>query len=235
MPTLTHTESCTDIQDIYFVVDVTHSNDVIPFCQEMYALELLSEAFNPVTSLAGTRIGGYLYPKTANTPSSDMRYYKTGEYSCIGTVQTYHELMRAFSLNINNDVRDKVGGLVTRPGDVLSLIARDIDNEIKSGNAPRSRRRVVVTITDGNNDGTVNELKSAVESLQLAGDKTTLIAAGIATVIAVGDIEEFRAQLTMMAGGDERNAIVVEGSGLDLGEQIVNLMEKNGAICSGAG
>ena len=236
MRTLFHfTESCTGVQDIYFVVDVTLSNFAAPFCSEMYAIELISESVNPRTDLVGTRIGSYLYPLAFNTDASGMRYFKVGSENCKDTVESYHTLMEAVSRGIQNEVRPKVLGGVTYPAPVIDLVASDIEAEIASENAPADRPRVIVTLTDGGNDGSAASLVSAVNRLKIAGSKTTLIAAGIATSINTDNMADFEAGVQVLAGNVAANTIIATLSGIELGLSLVDVMERNGAICSDQG
>lgn len=222
------------------MVDATNSNDVVPFCQQMYSLQLLSEAANPASTLSRTRIAGYLYPLSRTSSDADTRYFRVGDLSCTDTVESFHELMLAQSgRNTNLDVRGQINGLITLPAQVLDLIARDIEFEISSGNAPRNRRRVIVTITDGNNDGDQTELEQAVQKVMNSGSSVTMIAAGIATAINTDDIDTFRDQVKVLAGGVERNTVITEGpvvdAGVRLGLDLVEVMKRNGAICADSG
>lgn len=232
---ISYTASCTGEQDIYFVVDATSSNDVNPFCQEMYALELISEAINPGSALTGPRIGSYLYPRNELTSDNNMQYFKIGTKDCSVTVKAWHRLMTAFGLGYPKGLSNKINGLLTLPAPVLNLVAEDIESEITDKTELKDRRRVVVTITDGSNDQmNQNILKNATIRLQNAGSRTTLIAAGIATKINTDDLPAFKAELMLIAGGKEENTIVTD-NGQTLGLELIDVMEANGVICTEQG
>ena len=226
------------MQDIYFLVDGTLSNDAVPFCQEMYAIELITEVINPGSDMNGPRIAAYHYPLKINSPEGDMRFFKPGVNGCVQTVEDFHRLMLAVSLGTRNDIRDKVLGGATYPERVLELVAKDIQAEIASG-VSRNRRRVVIIITDGDSDGNLEDLRAAIKKLSNAGDRTTLISAGIGTESSTSNIAGFREELEVLANGDPKNAVLVFDSttsvGTKLGLKLVNLMEKNGAICKDQG
>lgn len=214
---------CGEVQDVYFVVDATSSNDMNPFCQEMYALQLLSAAINPNNKLYSqtSRIGSYLYPKLESSSESDLYFLNITNQNCTRNVLRFHQLIRAFRncRLVSLKLCEKIQGLVTLPRPTIDLLASDIETEIASGIHHENRRRIIIILTDGTNDEkNETELANSVQRLATAGNNTIIIAAGILTDFNTmeKDHDNFKNNLVRLANGNENNAILVDATGWNI-------------------
>ena len=233
----THTHShtyiaCSVVQDFYFLIDTTSSNDGLPFCSTMYSLELLITAINPGSTLSTSRIGAYFYPREVNSEEDLMRFFGIGDVGCDAAVTKFHHLTREFSFGVQKGYKEKIRGSITYPKGAIDLLRSDLAEEIMDNQALKSRRRIVLIMTDGGNDGNSDELRDSIHQLvQLSPGNITLIVGGLASVFNAPDLTAYQNGLTVLANGVEENAIVATTS-QELSEKIVVAMEANGAICA---
>ena len=236
---------CTGAQDIYFVVDGTLSNSVFTFCQEMFAVELISAALKPRTGsdLTGTRIGAYLFPESKESNKDDMRLLKIGGKDCKNTVQRFHQLNQAVTYTSNRLSGEtatlrKALATETLPARVLNFLAKEIREDV---NKDPNHRRIVIILTDGSSDNTLSEVTKAVDSLVVTGGSSlTLIAAGVSSTFSNDlQVKDFRKLVELLANNTKSNTFVTERDskqhGIDLGLGLVDIMERNGAICTKPG
>lgn len=231
---------CSKQQDIYFVVDATLSNNRLPFCQTHYGIELMIAAMSPSTSdQSGTQIGAVLYPKVSSVTEKRVAHnlldLGTG---CSDSILSYNKMIDEFS---NYDelpagpFYDYVRGGLTYPSVAITKLANNIRQSIDLGD-PKGRRRIVVIITDGNNDGDAKELQDAVSYLYNMATNMIIIVAGNDNAFRdEPDLaKRFKEELTFIARGDESN-VVIEDNSLSLATRLVEKMEAVGALCEDHG
>ena len=224
---------CQSAQDIYFVIDATLSNGVVPFCQSLYATELLTAAIFPGSELNGTRLATYLYPH--NETSTDLMVMGVGEYGCEDSIDRLHDLVRVVSFGYRPQyIKSKVLGDITLPKVVINFVAGAINQEIEKNNDLKLRRRVIVIVTDGISNVPENELKSTINNLVGLSSGITLLAAGIYNPTGRFTQDQFREQLTILTNNDP-SMVVVEDDSLEFSRQLVRKMAANNAICDDEG
>ena len=195
---------CSSIQDVYFVVDTTFSNDAIPFCETLYSVQLITAELNPGIIPVATRIGAYVYPQNMQPEDEDVRLVDVGQFQCPLVTRKFHDLVLQLSFAKNKGLADKVNARGTYPDPVLDVLAKDIRREIEEGIVPRSRRRVIVVLTDGNSDSSDQAIRASVQNLMsIAPDDMTLIVAGLATSYVITDLNAFTRHLTIIANGNQ--------------------------------
>ena len=221
-------EKCDPNQDVYFLIDTTLSNNRLAFCQTHYGVELMIAAINPGGDLVGTRMGSILYPKVdrGETPVAN-NFFNIGT-SCGEILGDYNTMIDAFYNQEfpDNPYEDYVRGEGTYPAVTISKLT----GNIKADGAPANRRRIVVVVTDGNNDGDTTELRQAVSELAALG--VTIIAAGNDNGYRNEPdlIERFRQELIIIANGNANNVVIRQDS-LKLAAALVEKMRELEALC----
>ena len=227
---------CDADQDIYFLIDATLSNNRLAFCQTHYGVELMIAAMNPGNDLIGTRIGSILYPKIprGGTPVP-YNFFNVGT-SCGEIVGKYNTMIDGFyNQEFDNPYENYVRGEGTYPAETITKLTQNIQASINSGE-PKTRRRIVVVVTDGNNDGNSNELVQAVSNLAVVSPSVTIIAAGNDNGYRFEPSlqQRFREELTTIANGNANNVVIRQDS-LQLAIALVEKMKNTGALCEEQG
>ena len=199
----------------------------------MYAVQLLSRAINPSTDIRKTRFGAYFYPKYVDSSDENMQMFKIGQYNCSDVIIQFHRLVKEFSFGVKSGFQDKIFGTITLPKLTIDLLTKVITDEINTKNVSRNRRRIVVILTDGQNDGDETALKASVNDLSSLGE-ITVIVAGIATEYNTDSIEKFKEGLIKLANGNSGNVIVGTSAKI-VSEGIALTLADNDAICQDEG
>lgn len=226
--------TCNLDQDIYFLIDTTISNDVLPFCETLYTVEMLSRIINKGNN---SRFGAYFYPTSKISPEENMRFIDIEDDGCEKSVQKLHFLVLQFSFGRNKGYGQNINGFVTLPARTIDLLRKDILASMSETPTPTqfsvARRRVAIIITDGKNDGDEQELSTAAR--RLAEDTgTTVIATGLGNAVNVDNFEEFERELQIIANGAANNVIAARDAS-SLSNGLVMKMAENGVICANQG
>lgn len=223
---------CSAEQDIYFLVDATLSNNRLAFCQTHYGVELIIAAINPTSQETSTRIGGLFYPKVVvgGNPVAQP-FFELGT-NCQEILQEYNSMIDGFYNTefASNPYRGNVRGEATYPAVTIRKLTETIRRSIRTRGA--ERRRVIVVLTDGNNDGTLSELKAAVGELATVAPGVKIIAAGNDDVYQFEPdlAQRFREELTVIANGIDNN-VVIRHNSIELAVDLVEKMADIQAIC----
>ena len=228
-----HADNCSN-QDIYFLIDTTLSNNRLAFCQTHYGVELMITAINPGGDLSDTRMGSILYP---NNPRNDTpvayNFFDIGTDCSEIINDKYDKLVDAFYNQefVDNPYQDYVRGEVTHPVETITKLIEQIKQSIADGE-PMERRRTVVVLTDGNNDGELDELRQAVSELVTVAPDVMIIAAGNDDAFRNEAIlqDRFKEELKVIANGVMDN-VVIGHDPLNLIIGLVEKMQNVGAIC----
>ena len=237
---------CSPDRDIYFLIDTTSSNNRKQFCQLEYGVEQVIAALDPGSDMSGTRIGAIFYPRrtrvSGKTVLSSSIFFKLGS-SCSEVMPKYHAMIDSFYHRPDpyidgktNPYDEYVQILGTFPAVAIRKVTDQIQQSIDSGE-PSTRRRLIVVITDGNNQGTSEELIRDVTAL-------TEVSTGV-TIIAVGNsryfinkpanlIKKFKDDLNLIADGNSSNVLISEDS-TEVAIQLVQKMQQLGVLCENQG
>lgn len=191
---------------------------------------------NPGNSLTSTRMGAVFYPKASRggTPAAHS-FFNLGT-SCSEIVGDYNTMIDAFyNQEFDNRYENNVRGEGTYPAAAISKLTANIRQSINDGD-PKARRRIVVVLTDGNNDGDLDELRQAVSELDEVAPGVMIIAAGNDDGYRNEPqlAEMFREELTIIANGAVDHVIIRRNS-TQLAIGLVKKMRDAGAICPDQG
>lgn len=191
---------------------------------------------NPGADLSGSRFGAIFYPRVeiGQTPIAHQ-FFDLGA-SCSDIITDYNSMIDAFyNQEFENDFLDFVRGEGTYPAVSISKLTRNIEQAISEGES-KWRRRIVVIITDGNNDGETDELIQAVHDLIKVAPGITILAAGNDDTYRFEPhlAQRFREELTLIADGNPNNVVIRRESTL-LAVALVKKMKDVQAICDEPG
>lgn len=197
----------------------------------MYSLELITRAVNPTVSKNSARVAIYMYPVDENAGDDTIRFLNVGDADCSAAIDKLHKLTGQFSFSRDFGYGNIINAITTLPERTLNVVISDIEAEISNNPELKDRRRVVMFVTDGSNDGDDDSLKNAVKRLvAISPSSITMVAGGFINDLTSNNPQEFMDELTLLANGRPENAVSGD-TARKLSNGIVDVLEKNGAVC----
>ena len=241
-----YAELCSPDRDIYFLIDTTSSNNRKQFCQLEYGVEQVIAALDPGSDMSGTRIGAIFYPRRIRVSGryelSSSVFFKLGS-SCSEVMPKYHAMIDSFYHRPDpyidgktNPYDEYVQIIGTFPAVAIRKVTDQIQQSIDSGESS-TRRRLIVVITDGNNQGTSEELIRDVTALTKVSTGVTIVAVGNSRYFidrSNQEKQEFNASLNLIADGNSSNVLISEDS-TEVAIQLVQKMVQLGVLCENQG
>lgn len=163
-----------------------------------------------MNNLTGTRIGAVFYPRVVRGGYPVAHSFISLGTFCSEAVGEYDTMIDGFyNQEFVNPYEDFIRGEGTYPATAISKLSENIKQAIDTGD-PIERRRIVIVLTNGNNDGELNELIQAVHNLTEIGPSVAIIAAGNNNAYRSEPFltQRFREELTFIANGNTNNVVI---------------------------
>ena len=205
-------------------------------------MEQMIAALDPGSGMSGTRIGAIFYPKRTRVSGkyvlSSSVFFKLGS-SCSEVMPKYHAMIDSFYHRPDpyidgktNPYDEYVQILGTFPAVAIRKVTDQIQQSIDNGE-PSTRQRLIVVMTDGNNQGTNEELIRDVTALTKVSTRVKIIAVGNSRYFInkpANLIKKFKDDLNLIADGNSSNVLISEDS-TEVAIQMVQKMQQLGYLC----
>ena len=206
-------DRCDKEQDLYFLIDATASNNF--FCEVVVVIQMLVAAFNPSSS-SGTKISAVLFGAGDRAGPSDvfdssMECYQVVNERLASLITEFGECLE----NNRNYISLEFPSLCGQLTSAVSGLNVTANNVQDSG-----RNNALVMLTDG----TINDDESERIAVLKKLENTTIIVGGIKGAGGISGAS--RENLNLYS-----DYLSIEADPVDLGINIVGLLNATGILC----